>query len=368
MGTIKKTQNGTYEVRYCINNEKGGVTQRKKRFKKKKQADDYLKKVIADIENQTYVQEVKITLCEYLDTWLNQHKKNIAITTYEGYVSKINHMKNYIGHIELQKLKPIHINQFYSSLHEDRNMSNNTIVHVHRILSKALSAAYKLDLIKTNPCSKIDLPKQTRHQGKFLELKEVTILLEQLRGTQIFIPVLLAVMLGLRRGEVLGLKWENVNFESGTLEIKDTVTRLKTIVAKDTKTQKSHRKLFMGKLVEDELKKEIIRQKEQRLKFGNHYIHNNYVCKHEDGAAFEPSLLSLWFKKHIRSMEITKVTFHELRHTNATLMLSAGISPKLASERLGHSTIKITMDLYTHFMDSANKEVADKLDALVGTK
>lgn len=369
MATIKKVEGGKYEVRYDIINEQGQRVQKRKRFGKRKEADAFMASTRMDIDNNTYVEDKRLTLSDYFDSWLETHKASIEFTTYESYKSKIVHIKQYVGGVQLQKLSPVHIQGFYTKIaYEKGNISANSIIHIHRIFSKAMEDAYKMELIKDNPCRRVTLPKPEKHIAKFLEIHEVSKLLDGVNGSDVYTPTLLAVMLGLRRGEALGLRWSDVDFINGIINIKNTRTRISSLVEKDTKTALSARSLCAGDIIMTHLKNELKNQKELRLKFGDAYNQNDYVCKHFDGAPFDPGTFSHTFKNRIKHLNIPIVTFHELRHTNASLMLSAGIAPKIASQRLGHSDIGITMNLYSHVLKDANKDVANKLDLILTQK
>lgn len=304
-------------------------------------------------------------LKEYLYYWLNTRKNKIEITTYNTYKSIIdNHLITGLGHIELQKLKPLHIQNYYTNKEEE--LSQRTLLHHHRILSQALKNAVGWQMIPNNPCDHIEAPLPSKSKGKALTTNEVSYLLDITKETVLGDPVNLVLHTGLRRGELLALKWDDIDFINKTLTVDESLAVDEAtckIIFKSPKSESGNRIISLSDQPIAMLKKHKIQQNEQKLKLGKAYEDNNLVFCREDGQPIHPSTFSRWFTDLIRSSDLPAVRFHDLRHTNATIMLmNLKIPAKVVSERLGHSNISITLDTYSHVLQDAQKEAAEKMD------
>jgi len=371
-GTIKK-RGSTYTIIIDIGSENSGKRQQKwyGGYKKKKDAERDLIKLLHQVETNTFINPEKITLGAYLKQWMTDYvESNLAPKTIEGYRVNIErHVIPSIGNITLQKLQPTHIQQFYNSkllkgrLDGKGGLSAKSVIYIHRNLREALNHAVKMQLIPRNVADLVEVPRQKVFRASFLNENQIQNLLKAFEATNMYIPVLLAVGLGLRRGEALGLQWKDIGFEDKTIAIMRSLLPSKGgLIFHEPKTEHSHRVITASEGIINEL----VKQKEEHEKYkkllGQAYNDKDLVCCLNDGSPINPASFSHSFSSALETYKLPHIRFHDLRHSNATLMLKHNISAKVASERLGHSNIGITLDLYSHVMKEMQEDAANKLD------
>lgn len=310
---------------------------------------------------------------EYLDFWKESTFGNLEITTREGYIQKIDkHIKPYLSDIYLEKLTPLHLQKFYDEklkngrIDKQGGLSERTVLALHRIIYSALEQAVKWQLVIRNVAKAVDPPKAKKYKAKYLTDKQTEQLIESAKNTDIYIPIMIAIYTGARRGEVLGLNWENVNLEKGTIKIVDNLCTTKEgLIIKQPKTSSGTRTIAISNTLVEILKKHKIKQLEYKMKLGKEYKDNNMVCCYEDGRLFNPKRFSAKFNELLKNNNLPLIRFHDLRHSHASLLVKLGVEPKIISERLGHSNIGITMDLYSHLYEDVDREVADRFEKLI---
>lgn len=303
----------------------------------------------AEVDAGTYIEETKITVAEYLLDWFDNYKINLAPATIRGYKTNIKkHIIPEIGHMKLVNLSPIVIQNLYNNRIK-KGISTNSVLFMHRVLHKALKRAVGLQMIRYNPTENLELPKKKKHNAQVLTEEQVKKMLKTAKGTDAYILILLAVGLGLRRGEVLGLMWEDIDFDRKVVSInRNVVYEERQFRIGDLKTCSSRRSILISNGIVNALR--------EHRKIDSGFVINN------DINPLSPSTLELRYKTILKKAELPDIRFHDLRHTNATLMLKGGVHAKVASQRLGHSTIGITMDLYSHVMSEMQEEAAAILD------
>lgn len=329
--------------------------------------------MIYKLEYGLAVDPKKMTVAMYLRQWLENHRINIATNTYEGYLVNIEqHIIPSLGNIPLQKLHPLQISSLYNEeLKKGRTdgkggLSVTSVRYIHATLRKALNDAVKMLYADRNVAELVNPPKFKAYEASFLIETEVCKMLKDFKGTSIFIPVLLAAGLGLRRGEALGLQWKDINIEKNKVNIRRALLPGKGYYNfSDLKTAKSRRTLSVPKNIIEYLKKEKCRQVENKLFLGKGYKDMDMVCCNDDGSPIAPTALNHRFGKLLKMNSLPNIRFHDLRHTNASLMLKQGIPMKVASDRLGHTTIGITINLYTHTDDDLQQDAAEKLNSIL---
>jgi integrase len=245
-------------------------------------------------------------------------------------------------------------------------LSPRTVHHLHRILKQALSTAVRWNLIVSNPAEKVDPPKVERSKMRALDAAETAVLIAHFRGTRMFIPVLLAVLCGLRRGEIAALRWCSVDLARRQLSVAQSTEQTKSGTRlKETKSGRA-RTVALPSLVVDELRKHRARQGEELLKIGVRTNDEIHIVAQEDGAPLQPNSLTHEFVRLLAKAKVLpKMRFHDLRHTHATHLLTNGAHPKVAQERLGHSSVGITLDLYSHVLPGMQEDAAAKVDAAI---
>lgn len=365
----------TYSIIVDIGKDEEGRRKQKwyNGFKTKKQAQTELTKILNQLENNTFVNPEKLTLEEYMDNWFeNNAKAKLTLKTLSGYEYIIDkHIKPSLGHILLQKLQPIHIQQCYRQklengrLDKGGGLSAKTVIHIHRVLRKALFDAEKMQLISKNAADMVDLPKIKKYKANVYDENQVKELLQAAKLTEMYIPILLAVGLGLRLGEVFGLKWQDIDFPNKSIVVKRALSLIKKeLVFHEPKTEKSNRIIIASDMIINELT--IIKEKQENnmVILGESYNNLDLVNCYNDGSPINPSNFTHKFADFLLRNKMPHIRFHDLRHTNATLMLKKNIAPKVAAERLGHSTISITLDLYSHVLNEMQHDAAKKLDSI----
>ncbi|MBD1371958.1 site-specific integrase [Hazenella sp. IB182357] len=343
-------------------------------FKTKKEASKAMTEKIHELNQGIYMEPSKITLSEYLNRWLNDYAKtNCAPRTYQGYEYIIrDHLApSSIGEVPLEKLKPMQIQHYYSEkLTKGRKdgtggLSARSVHHHHRLLHEALEHAVKWQLMQKNPSKAVTPPKPQKKQMNVLTKEQIHLLLEASKGKWYHAPIFIAINTGMRRGEIMGIRWQDIDFEKRIICISQTLQRIKgkgLTFRHTAKTDGSRRSLAVSNSIIDLLKTIQAQQKVIKLELSSHYQDSDLVFANLDGTPMDLDGLSREFARLVRRIDIPYVRFHDLRHSHATLLLQQGEHPKIVSERLGHSSIAITMDTYSHVMPNMQKEAADKLD------
>ena len=243
-------------------------------------------------------------------------------------------------------------------------LSAQTVVHFHRILHKALEQAVKWQLVARNVCDAVDVPRPQRHEMKALTEEETTRLLTAARETRLYVPILLAVATGMRRGEILALRWDALDLEAGTLSVSRSLEQTAgNLNFKAPKTDRSRRTVVLPRFAVVALQCHKGEQAKLRLLLGPGYQDHGLVVARADGSPWRPDVFSTEFGVLIRKTEVPPVRFHDLRHSHASQLFRAGIHPKIVSERLGHSGVGITLDTYSHLLPGMQEEAASKLDS-----
>jgi len=337
-------------------------------------------KILADVSRGTYLEPEKKTLAEYLTEWLAMHgKSNLDPSTLRRYEGAIHqHIIPLIGSIPLAKLQPLHIQEMLAKdlaggrrdnkKSRDRALSASTVLYHYHVLHKALNQAMKWRLITYNPADLVEPPRKTKTEKAVLNETEVAALLDGIRETYLYMPVFLIIYTGAREGEILALRWSDVDWDQNILHLRRSLYQRTPgqPLFKEPKNKKA-RAVDVSPVVMAELKKHRTEQRKQRLAFGPGYADLDLICCLQDGNPINPPTLSSVFRTKARRLGLP-VTLHGLRHTHASLLLKAGVPAKVVSERLGHSQISITMDLYSHVMPGMQKDAVKKLDDLLAGK
>lgn len=301
---------------------------------------------------------------DYLERWLQIAKGTIAITTYSSYEGMLRYpLLPWFREkgVTLKGLTARHIQDFYSA--QMKRVKPNTVIHYHAVIHRALKYAVKTDLIDVNPADKVDRPRKNGFQPGFYDKDEMNRLFDCVSGLLIEVPVKLAAFYGLRRSEVMGLRWDAVDFVHNTICIRHTVTgctidgQYQIIAADTTKTRSSRRTLPLVPTVREMLLR-LKEQQEQNQKIcGQSYSREfaDYICVNKLGERIRPAYLSSCFSKALEQNHLRHIRFHDLRHSCATLLLAHGVPLKQIQEWLGHSDFSTTANIYAH-LDAASKQ------------
>ncbi len=337
----------------------------------KRDAERELAKLINAFNSGIYVEPTKLTVSIYLERWLKDYaKSHVSTRTYEWYSELVNkHFIPKLGSINLLKLQPMQIQSYYTAAMESGRsdkkggLSAKTVLAHHRVLREALQQAVRWQLAVRNPADAVEPPIPRPPIHTLLDDKQTGTLLEKARETNIHVAVVLAVSTGMRRGEILAVRWRNIDLEAGRLTVEQSLEESKEGVQfKEPKSRSSRRPVALPKLALVALKSHRATQAAQKLKLGPVYEDNDLVIAMPDGRPWRPSHFTATFKRLVRSSGLPDIRFHDLRHGHATMLLRKGVHAKVVSERLGHSQIGITMDLYSHVTSDLQEEAAHKLD------
>jgi integrase len=315
-----------------------------------------------------------MTVREWLMTWLAATRQQVAPRTAERYDEIVNNfIVPTLGSLQVVRLTPSHIqgahNQWAEHGRRDGRgggLSPQTRRHIHRILSSALARAVEQQLIARNPCDvfRKRLPKIERHEIATLTVEQSHHLLAAIRHTRVYWPVLIALATGMRRGEILALRWRNVDLDRGDVRVLESLEQTRAgLRVKAPKSEKA-RAVSLPAFAINELRRLQREQAEHLLRLGIRQDGDTLLCARADATPMQPRSLTHEFTRLIsRTKDIPRVRFHDLRHSHATQLLLAGVHPKVAQERLGHSTIGVTLDLYSHVTATMQEDAAARIDA-----
>ena len=342
-----------------------------------KEAENELPRILVKIQDGELIDNNPITLGKFATDWLEHKIKydKIADTTRAGYTNIINkHIIPTMGTLKMQEIKPYNLQKYFESklTNKDNPLSVFTLNNHHRVLKSIFIYAEDMGIVEKNPMNKVKVPKDKKTETRVLTIDESQRLLDIVQHNDFLkMPVSLALLLGLRRGECLGLSWDKVDFNNKLITIDQNLEYIdKKLIFKEPKTLKSNRKIAITDSVVTLLKEHKKWQLEMTMRSGGVWKNEyNLVCTRKtDGSPVTPHVLSTCFKKFLTKNQLPEIRFHDLRHTNATIMLAANISAKVAGNRLGHSNTSITLDLYSHVLESIDRDVADKIEQLIKVK
>jgi integrase len=224
-------------------------------------------------------------------------------------------------------------------------------------------------MIPNNPCEAVDPPRKEKYQAKVYTPEQLKSLLETVKNTHINLPVVLAVTCGLRRGEVCGIRWQDVDLDKCILFVRNSLDcENNQLVIHSVKTSSSERSVKLPQLALDSLKKEKRQQAEDKLRAGGIYEDKDFCWTWDDGRPYNPDYLYKTFRKVLAKNDLPHIRFHDLRHSHATFLLLAGVPIKVISERLGHSSTRFTQDIYSHVLPQMQEQAANEVDKILSCK
>jgi integrase len=335
----------------------------------KRQAQIECARLISEIQNGTAVEPSRMTVSAFLERWIEHVQGQVSPRSHERYaeIARKN-LAPLLGALTLTRLQPAHISQAYAkALASGRRdgtggLSACTVTYLHRVLREALQQALRWQLLARNPADAVKPPKVERKQMTVLNTDNAVALIEAARGTALFVPILLGLRCGLRRGEVAALRWRNVDLERGQISVVASTEQTDRGVREKEPKNGKGRTVVLSATEIEELRSHRLRQAEGLLALGVRLIDDHHVVARADGQPLQPRSLTHAFVKFARRHGF-QIRLHDLRHSHATHMLAAGIHPKIAQERLGHSSVGITLDLYSHVLPGMQAEAVSKIDA-----
>ncbi|MEX2275249.1 MAG: site-specific integrase [Actinomycetota bacterium] len=336
-----------------------------KGFDLRRDAIAHRKQIEGDIARGTFVDVSRMTVGEYLDEWIEGARSTIRPSTWQSYATHVRaHLKPMLGGRRLQQLRSAQISAGYATLLEGRSPA--TVRRIHATLHRALGDAVKSGLLTLNPASTAQLPKAERPEMKTWTLQELRTFLDATDDSADSMLWTLLATTGLRRGEALGLRWRDLDLQSEVAEIQQTIVTVNHRVEFGRpKTTRGRRRIDLDPETVRRLRRHKARQTEQRLKIGEAWVDNDLVFTDALGAPQHPGNASHRFVNAAKSAGVPRIRLHDLRHTHATLALGLGVHPKVVSDRLGHSTVSLTLDSYSHKIPGLQREKAREIAASI---
>src|SRR5215212_8040722 len=362
-GSISRRKDGRWEARYTIHTVEGP---KRKVLYGKTRADVSAKltKAMADRDDGLVFDAGGSTVGDYLDRWLSDSVRGtVRESTYSRDKYLItNHIKPALGRLKLTNLNALHLQGLYRD-RLDPGLSGSTVQKIHHVLHKALAQAVKWHLVPRNPADDVKAPTPTPKEIHPLSAHEARKLLEAARGDRLEALYVLAVHTGMRQGELLGLRWLDVDLENATVRVRRTLTRNGTgHVLGEPKTKKSRRTVRITPQAVEALNCHREKQSEEMLTSGSLYQEQGLVFAGTGGSLINPSnLRQRSFKPLLEHAGLPRITFNDLRHTCASLLFQKNVHPKFVQELLGHASVAITLDTYSHMLPGMGSQAADAM-------
>ena len=369
-GNIRKRSDGRWEGRYTAGRdpETGKVVYRNVLAKTQKECTEKLKQAIEESEKVDVVRAEQYTVGQWMDVWFENCAKikvrPSSHATYRGYID--NHIKPNIGKIPLKKLSSLDLQKLYKALlsggrverieskSQSKGLSAKTVRNIHQIISSAMDFAIDQRLIATNPTVRCSLPKLEHREMKTLPAEHLAAFLREAKASGVFELYYIELATGLRRGELLGLKWEDIDLEQGTIQVRRQVARIGgKVVEAPLKTKNSYRSVSIGQDAVEVLKG-------QREKNGS-----EYVFPSPTGGPISPDSVIHMLHRVLERAGLPKIRFHDLRHTFATVALQNGVDIKTVSGMLGHYSAGFTLDTYAHVTTAAQRQAANTMENIL---
>lgn len=337
----------------------------------KRQAEKELNRLLHEVNTGQYSEAPRMSVAEYLKHWLETYARhNVSGKTFERYEQIVRtHLVPGLGSLKLVQLAPMHVQEHLAkSLAHGRvdgkgGLSPQSVKHHYRLLSQAFRQAVRWQLLARNPCLSVDPPRVPRREMAILDHQQTAQLLKAAEARPEYIAILLALTTGIRRGEILALRWSDVDLDGRTLAVRQTLEQTRGgLNFKQPKTPRSRRTISLPNITVEALRRHRVEQAEERLRLGPIYMDNDLVNARPDGLPMNPHGLTYTFSELAKRNGLS-VRFHDLRHSHISHLLAAGVHPKIASERAGHASVSITMDVYSHLMPGLQQDAADRVDA-----
>jgi integrase len=368
-GSITRRKDGLYMARYTVQTATG--SKRKALYGKTRQeVAAKLSKALADRESGLTFDADNMTVGEYLARWLSDSVKGtVRISTFERHEQIVRaHLVTAFGRMKVKNLTPAHVRSLHREKLED-GLAPATVRKIHSTLHKALSQAVADGLIPRNAAD-VKAPRPAPDEMRPLSEAEARTFLDAAREAEDRFEALyvLAITTGLRRGELLGLRWDDADLDRGTLRVGRSLVREGgRYVVGETKTKRGRRRVNLTPRTVAALKAHRKRQLEQRVRVGSLYEDHGLIFASENGTPLNPeNLVKRSFKPLLTRADLPEIRFHDLRHTCATLLLSRGVHPKIVQELLGHATIAMTLDTYSHYLPSMGDQASDAMGDALG--
>ena len=390
-GSIEKRGKNSYRLTVSEGFDLNGrpMIHRKTVHGTKKDAEVELAKFVTEVQNGLVIDGKSLKFSEFTEIWKRDYgSKELAPSTYKRYCRMLEtRLLPYFGHFYINKIKPTDIMKFYDLLEKDtqlvrkkgnngsktkKPLSGKTILEHHRLLRAMLHKAVYWQLIVANPAERVRPPKARKPKRKSYDDEQTKILLENLEqlsieDTKYKVAIILTVFTGVCLGELMGLKWQDVDFKNGIISINRSSQYLSDmgVFTKVPKTESSIREIAIPEFIISLLEEYKLWYEEQKSLYGELWTNSNRLFVQADGKPMHPSSISKWFVKYVGTIGLPVINFHGLRHTNASLLVAQNVDIAVVSERLGHAQISTTLDFYVHPLLSHNRKAGYALENLL---
>jgi integrase len=375
-GHIRQRSTGSFEIRYSLGTDPATGKRRIATTTVKgnrRAAEKELRRLLRTLDTGEHVDPTRMTVREWLLQWLNTVRQEVSPKSFERYQEIVgNFLAPALGNLPLVKVAPSHIQVAYNRWAtggrldgKDGGLSPRTRRHIHRILRSALARAVEQQLLARNPADtfKKRLPKVERRPMATLTAEQANRLLAAIRHTRVYWPAVLALATGMRRGEILALRWRNIDLERGVLAVVESLEQTNRGLRFKAPKNNKARTIALPAFALEDLRLLKCEQAEELLALGVRQTGDTLVCGRRDGEPKSPLAVTQEFARLVaRIKDIPRVRFHDLRHSHATQLLRDGVHAKVMSQRLGHSSVAITLDLYSHVDDQMEIDAAARLD------
>ena len=363
-GHLRKRADRSWSVVVDIGHDPGTGKRRQKWIAvhgTKRDAEKKLAEVVRDLDTGVFVDPAKLTLEKYLDQWVDDYvKTSVRPRTAESYCTIVKKVQQTFGRVKLTDLNAQQVQRYYSGLLED-GMSAQTVVHYHRVLFQAMRQAVKWDLLSRNVLERVTPPRRTKPELRILGVPEIQALIQAVAGTDHHVVTHLAINTGLRRSELCGLRWSDVDLDARTLKVVRTMVSVRghAVQFGEPKSKASRRVVAFDSETEG-----LLREHSALLsEFGP--LGDEQVCARRDGSVMLPEAVSRGHRAMALRCGIEGVRFHDLRHTHASLLLASGVPIHVVQARLGHESIQTTVDIYGHVVPASDVEAGKVIEQRV---
>jgi len=379
-GHIEKRSKDSYSCRVALGKDANG----KYKFHSetvrgtKKDAEKHLSEMYSQQDKGTFIKPTKTTLSAYLERWLTDYvKSTLGPRTYEGYESIIRcHLIPDLGHIPLMQLKPQHLQKYYAKqlagIRQDRKdvLTQTTVSHHHTCLHRALKMAVRLGLLVSNPADAVTPPRPQHTEMQTMHEDDLQVFLATAKPTPYYTMFYTFLFTGMRRSELLALRWSDVDLLMCQISVTQTLHHLRggNLVFRPPKTAKGRRSISLSPSLTFVLKEHKEKQMLERIMVGKTLKENDLVFATPEGKPLLPDTISHAWAKMVKRAGLNHFRLHDARHTHASLLLKQGAHPKIVQERLGHATISTTLDLYSHVTPGLQAAAANRFDEVLSRK
>jgi integrase len=341
-------------------------------FRTKREAEAAMVEALGRVHSGQFVDPGRLTVGEFLEQWIEAVAPGLRESTAASYRMVLTkRVVPRIGELRLTSLTPGHLTTMYAQLLAEggrlgRPLSPRSVRYTHTIAGRALADAVQWGLLPRNPARAAKPPRAVKSDMAVWDAAQARKFLAFVQEDRLYAMWLLMLTTGLRRGEIAGLRWSDVDLDDAVIAIQHTRVSVDArVVVVEPKTAKGRRSVALDDMTVQALRSHRKAQLQERLKLGKAWQDSGFVFVREDGAPYHPERILVMFKRHAEAAGLPAIRLHDLRHTSATLALAAGVHPKVVQERLGHSSINITLDTYSHVVKGRQHEAAEKVAALL---